>query len=63
MSETGRPFGSVSIGAEIAIAMGDDPRPYMTEEQIQEQLRVSKLTREEWDARIEELISASAAPF
>ena len=40
-----RPFGSVSIGAEMAAAMGADPRPYLTEEQIAEQLRLSRKTR------------------
>ena len=44
-----RPFGSISIGAELAVSMGEDPRPYLTEEQIAEQLRLSGKTRKEWD--------------
>jgi len=45
-----KPFGSINIGAEMAAAMGMDPRPYLTDEQIQEQLRICEMTREEWDA-------------
>ena len=48
-----RPFGSIDIGAEMAASMGTDPRSYLTEEQIQEQLRVSGMTRDEWDAEWE----------
>ena len=51
MTETKeRPFGSISISAELAASMGMDPRPYLTEEQITEQLKRSCKTREEWDA-------------
>ena len=51
MTETKkRPFGSISIGAEMAASMGADPRPYLTEEQIAEQLRLSGKTLEEWNA-------------
>ena len=45
-----RPFGSISIGAEMAASMGADPRPYLSNEVIAEQLRRSGTTREEWDA-------------
>ncbi len=55
-----RPFGSIDVGAEMATSMGEDPRPYLTEEQIQEQLRISKMTREEWDAEWERRL---APPF
>ena len=44
-----RPFGSVSVAAEMAVMMGADPRTFLTEDQIAEQLRLSGLTREEWD--------------
>jgi hypothetical protein len=47
------PFGSIDVGAEMAASMGMDPRPYLTDEQIQEQLRISRMTREEWDAEWE----------
>lgn len=33
----------------MAATIGEDPRPFLTEEQIQEQLRISGKTREEWD--------------
>lgn len=56
MSE--RPFGSVSIAAEIAAAMGDDPRPHLTQEQIADQVRLSGLTREQWDAAWEEKLAS-----
>ncbi len=55
-----RPFGSVDIGAEMAATLGEDPRPYLTEEQIQEQLRISGMTRDEWDAEWERRL---ASPF
>jgi len=45
-----RPFGSISIGAELAVSMGADPRPYLSNEVIAEQLRRTGKTREEWDA-------------
>ena len=45
-----RPFGGISIGAELAVSMGMDPRQYLTEDQIAEQLRRTGTTREEWDA-------------
>jgi len=51
--DEGTPFGSINIGAEMAATMGEDPRPYLTDEQIQEQLRISRMTREEWDAEWE----------
>ena len=44
-----RPFGSISIGAEMAATMGADPRPYLSNEVIAEQLRRTGKTREEWD--------------
>ena len=58
MTETKeRPFGSISIGAEMAATMGEDPRPYLTEEQIAEQLKLSGKTRKEWDAEWEFALS------
>ena len=45
-----RPFGSFNIGAEMAVTMGADPRPYLSNGEIAEQLRLSGKTREEWDA-------------
>jgi hypothetical protein len=45
-----RPFGSIDIGAEMAASMGMDPRPYLTEEQIAAQLKISGKTLEEWNA-------------
>ena len=51
MTETKeRPFGSVNLGAELAVSMGMDPRPFLTEADIAEQLKLSRKTREEWDA-------------
>ena len=43
-------FGSIDIAAETAAAMGADPRPYLSNEVIAEQLRRTGKTREEWDA-------------
>lgn len=61
---TERPFGSISVGAEMAASMGEDPRPYLTEEQIQNQLRISGKTRDEWDAAWErKLAMVSPCPF
>lgn len=56
MSE--QPFGQIDIGAEMAAACGMDPRPYLTEEQIQDQLRISGMTREQWDLEWERRIKA-----
>ena len=43
-------FGSIDIAAETAAAMGADPRPYLSNDVIAEQLRRTGRTREEWDA-------------
>ena len=53
-----RPFGSICVGAEMAAAMGKDPRPFLTPTKIQEQLTVSGMTRQEWDAEWEKRLSA-----
>ena len=53
-----RPFGSVNVAAEMAASMGEDPRPFLTEEQIAEQLRLSGLTREQWDAEWDKRLRA-----
>lgn len=53
-----RPFGSVDVGAEMAASMGLDPRPYLTDSQIAEQLRISEMTREEWDAEWDRRLTA-----
>jgi hypothetical protein len=45
-----RPFGSISIGAEMAASMGADPRPYLSNEVVAEQLRRPGRTLEEGDA-------------
>lgn len=50
-------FGSIDIGAELAAGMGMDPRPYLSEEQIAEQLRISKMSREQWDAEWDRRLS------
>ena len=55
-------FGSIDIGAELAAAMGMDPRPYLSEEQIQKQLEISGMTREKWDAEWERRLS-NECPF
>lgn len=44
-----RQFGDINISAEMAVTMGMDPRPYLTDKQIEEQLRISKMTREQWN--------------
>lgn len=54
---TERPFGSINIAAEIAVAMGDDPRPNLTEDEILTQLRITGMTREQWDAEWERRLS------
>ena len=53
-----RPFGSINIGAEMAASMGDDPRPFLSDEQIHEQLRISGMSRERWDAEWDRRLSA-----
>jgi hypothetical protein len=45
-----KPFGCVDVGAEVAAAMGMDPRPYLSAEQVAQQLAVSGMTAEEWNA-------------
>ena len=57
-----RPFGSIGIGAEMAASLGEDPRPYLTEEQIQEQLRISGMTRDEWNTEWERRLAVTALP-
>jgi len=49
-----RPFGSIGVDVDLAMAIGEDPRPFLTDEQIAEQLRISGKTRDEWDAAWEE---------
>ena len=58
-----RPFGSVSISGEMAVAMGIDPRPYLSPEEIERQLRITGKTREEWDAARDRIMSQHEAPF
>jgi hypothetical protein len=58
-----RPFGSFNIGAEMAVTMGMDPRPYLTEEQIAEELKRSGKTREDWDAGWDYAISQRDGDF
>ena len=60
MSDKQRPFGSIDIGAEMAASMGDDPRPFLTAEQIERQLAITGLTRPQWDAEWEKRL---APPF
>ena len=47
---TAEPFGSVNVGAEVAAAMGADPRPYLSAAQVARQLVVAGMTEEEWNA-------------
>lgn len=61
MSE--RPFGSVSIAGEMAAATGSDPRPHLTEQQIANQLRITGMTLDEWNAAWEEKLSGGQPPF
>jgi len=58
-----RAFGSNGVDVDIALAMGEDPRPYMTAEQIAEQLRITRMTREEWDAAWEKKLKQVKTPF
>lgn len=59
-----KPFGSQSVSGEVAAAMGIDPRPFMTSEEIQRQLEITGMTREQWDAAWEQkLAEAKKAPF
>ena len=57
-----RVFGQINIGAEMAATMGMDPRPYLTEEQIQKQLQISRMTREQWDEAWESRLSRVREP-
>jgi hypothetical protein len=56
-----RPFGSINIAAEMAVAMGADPRPYLTEEQIEKQAKLGNMTVEEWNAKCDRLIAERVA--
>lgn len=55
-----RPFGSISIAAEMAASMAEDPRPYLTEEQIAEQVQISGLTRKQWDRKWNEKLQQTS---
>ena len=46
-----RPFGSISIAAEMAATMGEDPRPYLAAEQIEKQAKLGNMTVEQWNAK------------
>ena len=56
-----RPFGSISIGAEMAVATGTDPRPYLTEQQIEHQAKLGNMTVEQWHAKCDRLLAERAA--
>lgn len=62
MSKQEKAFGSKNLAAEMAATMGEDPRPHLSEAEIQEQLKISSLTREQWDAEWDRRIKCSA-PF
>lgn len=47
-----RPSGSISVAGEMAATTGEDPRPYLTAEEIEEideLLRISCVTLEQWN--------------
>ena len=56
-----RPFGSISIGAEMAVATGADPRPYLTEQQIEHQAKLGNMTVDQWHAKCDRLLTERAA--
>ncbi len=58
-----RPFGSVNVAAELAATMGLDPRPHMSEAEIERQLQISGKTRAEWDAAWDRRLEQQKAPF
>ena len=56
-----RPFGSINIGAEMGVAQGMDPRPYLTEQQIEHQAELGNMTVEQWHAKCDRLLAERAA--
>ena len=57
-----RPFGSINIAAEMAVSMGMDPRPHLSEREIEKQARISELTVEQWHKRVDEILADRALP-
>ena len=57
-----RPFGSINIAAEMAASMGMDPRPYLTEREIEKQARVCDLTVQQWHQSLDKILANMALP-
>ena len=56
------PFGAINIAAEMAVTMGMDPRPYLTEREIENQARVCNLTVEQWHQSLDTILANMALP-
>ena len=46
----------------LAATMGEDPRPYLTAEEVDSQLRISKMTLDEWNEAWERKLARKPAP-
>jgi hypothetical protein len=58
-----KPFGFINLAAEIAIMMGTDPRPYMTDKEIQYQADKLGISVKEWNLRLDNKLKECKLPF
>lgn len=49
-----KPFGSYNLAAEMAVTVGEDPRPFLTADEISLQAAKNGMTVEEWNAAFDD---------